>query len=124
MSPSATHPPTEPDSFGGIISTTKRCSSEYLASEPAHELYENNACIPKVPPTSHVQQSSQGSVSVDSPFIPMTQQPLDFDYFSQISQVSVVLDLGISFVELVSDKFIFIDVLFIHTDFLWYSEKC
>jgi hypothetical protein len=54
----------------------------------------------------------------------MTQQPLDFDYFSQISQVSVVLDLGISFVELLFDKFIFIDVLFIHTDFLWYSEKC
>lgn len=125
MSPSETHPPTESDSSGGIIiSTTKRCSSDDLASKLAHELLDNNAYISKVPPTSHVQHSSQGSVSVDSPFIPMTQQPLDFDYFSQMSQVSVVLDLGISFVELVSDTFIFIDVLFIHTDFLWYSEKC
>ena len=35
--------------------------------------------------TSH-PESSQGASSVDSPFIPMTQQLPDFDYLSQVSR--------------------------------------
>jgi hypothetical protein len=39
-------------------------------------------------------QPSQGSFSIEAPFIPMTQQLHEFDYLSQVSQVSV-LELGI-----------------------------
>ncbi len=56
--------------------------------QPANKHSEKVDYMPIAPAQSNAHQSTQGSDSLDSPFIPMTQQVLDFDYLSQISQVS------------------------------------
>jgi len=51
------------------------------------EGFDYSAEYELVPQSNHIASHSQGACSVDSPFIPMTQQMPDFDYFSQVWQI-------------------------------------
>lgn len=75
----------------------ENCATELPSDKlrTANERGEKLDCILMLEAPPDEQQSSQCSVSIASPFIPMTQQMLGFDYFSQVSHVSYSINPGI-----------------------------